>query len=489
MSLSDLTELGLSALRKGLDKKEFSSVELTRSYLENVQKGKDLNAWILEPGEGVLKDAELADSAIAKGESKPLLGIPVAVKDMILTKGIETTAASNILKGFVPPYDAAVVENLKDAGALVFGKTNMDQFAMGSSSETSAFGVCRNPWDRERVPGGSSGGSAIVVSAGMAPVSLGTDTGGSIRQPASLTSVVGIKPTYGRVSRYGVIAYASSLDQVGPFARSVEDAAIMTRVLSGHDERDSTSMDLPVPDFTLSLSKPIKGLRVGLPREYFVGGLDKEVEASIRAAVAELQNLGAEIVDVTLPHTEAAVSVYYILAPAEASSNLARYDGIRYGYRTEKPKDLMDLYCRTRSEGFGQEVKRRILIGTYVLSSGYYDAFYLKAQKVRTLIAKDFKEAFATKCDVIACPASPTTAFKIGEKVSDPLEMYLNDIFTIPVNLAGLPGMTIPCGFDSKKLPIGLQLIGKPFDEETLFRVGYAYEGATPWHTMLPPLQ
>jgi aspartyl-tRNA(Asn)/glutamyl-tRNA(Gln) amidotransferase subunit A len=430
--------------------------------------------------------AKQADAALAAGERRSLLGIPGAIKEMILTKGLETTACSKILNGFVPPYSATVVQKLESAGSLVLGKTNQDEFAMGSSNETSANGPVKNPWDHSRVPGGSSGGSAAAVAACLAPYALGTDTGGSIRQPASFCNIVGIKPTYGRVSRYGVIAYASSLDQVGPMARSVRDCAEITQVLCGHDPHDSTSVPRNLPNFVEGLGKSIKGLRLGVPREYFIKGLDATVESSVRSAIAKLVEQGAEVVDISLPHTELAVAVYYILAPAEASSNLARYDGVRFGYRAEKPTGLEDLYARSRSEGFGTEVKRRIMIGTYVLSSGYYDAFYLRAQKVRTLIAQDFQNAFRDSCDVIVCPTAPTTAFKIAEKVTDPLAMYLNDVFTIPVNLAGLPGMSLPCGFDAQGLPIGLQLIGKPWDEETLFKAAFAYESATDWHKRLP---
>lgn len=484
--MSELTHLSISELRAGLSKKSFSSTELTRAYLNKIEKSKDLNAFITVDSNKALAAAQHADKQIAAGSKLPLLGIPGAIKDMILTKDMRTTAASKILGNFIPPYSATVVERLEQAGSLVLGKTNLDEFAMGSSNENSAFGVVKNPWDTKRVPGGSSGGSAAAVAGCLAPYALGTDTGGSIRQPASFCNIVGIKPTYGRVSRYGVVAYASSLDQVGPMARSVRDCAEISQILSGHDPHDSTSVAQEVPNYIAALSKGVKGLRLGIPKEYFIKGLAPEVEKAVREAITKLESLGAKTVEVSLPHTELAVAVYYILAPAEASSNLARYDGVRYGYRAEKTKDLMDLYCRSRSEGFGQEVQRRIMIGTYVLSSGYFDAFYLKAQKVRTLIAQDFKNAFADKCDVIVSPTAPTTAFRIAEKVTDPLAMYLNDIFTIPVNLAGLPGMSLPCGFDSAGLPIGLQLIGKPWDEETLFGVGHAYESCTEWHKRLP---
>jgi aspartyl-tRNA(Asn)/glutamyl-tRNA(Gln) amidotransferase subunit A len=488
--MSDILSKNVSDLRKALDKGELSSVELVKASLAKIESLRDLNAFITVCVDAALKDAAAADLEIKSGAGKtrPLLGIPVGVKDMILTKGIRTTAASKILSNFIPPYDATVTAKLKNAGAVVVGKLNMDEFAMGSSNETSHFGVVKNPWNTQCVPGGSSGGSAAAVAARIVPLSLGTDTGGSIRQPAALCGIVGIKPTYGRVSRYGVVAYASSLDQVGPFATNVRDAALFTEVLAGKDSKDATSVEDKVPSFITACGRGVKGLRIGIPKEYFIEGLNKEVEAAVRGALSTLEKLGATLVPVSLPNTELALPTYYIIAPAEASSNLARYDGVKFGVRAENPTDLLDMYCRTRAEGFGDEVQRRIMIGSYVLSSGYYDAYYLRAQKVRSLIAQDFKAAFADKCDLIACPASPTTAFKIGEKSSDPLAMYLSDIFTIPVNLAGLPGMSVPCGFDSKGLPIGLQLIGRPFDEETLFAAGAAYEDVTDWHKRLPAL-
>jgi aspartyl-tRNA(Asn)/glutamyl-tRNA(Gln) amidotransferase subunit A len=486
--MGDCTTLSLAELRQGLVEKQFTSQELTKAFLARIEQHKDLNAFVFVDADKAMSAAKQADAALAQGKRAPLLGIPGAIKEMILTKGIPTTACSKILGGFVPPYSATVIEKLEAAGSIFLGKTNQDEFAMGSSNETSANGVVKNPWDASRVPGGSSGGSAAAVAACLAPYALGTDTGGSIRQPASFCNLVGIKPTYGRVSRHGVIAYASSLDQVGPMTRTVRDCAEVTQVLCGKDPHDSTSMDKPMADLSAALGKSIKGLRLGVPKEYFIKGLDATVEASVRAAISKLVGLGAEVVEVSLPHTELAVAVYYILAPAEASSNLARYDGVRYGYRTAKPSGLEDLYARSRSEGFGTEVKRRIMIGTYVLSSGYYDAFYLRAQKVRTLIAQDFKNAFASQCDLIVCPTAPTTAFKIADKITDPLAMYLNDVFTIPVNLAGLPGMSLPCGFDAAGLPIGLQLIGKPWDEETIFKVAYAYESSTDWHKRRPSL-
>jgi aspartyl-tRNA(Asn)/glutamyl-tRNA(Gln) amidotransferase subunit A len=424
--------------------------------------------------------------------SAPLFGVPVGIKDLICTKGVRTTAASNMLKEYVPPYDATVVRHLSAARSISFGKLNMDEFAMGSSNENSAFGNVLNPWDKTKVPGGSSGGSAAAVAAGVCRATLGTDTGGSIRQPAAFCGIVGIKPTYGRVSRFGVVAFASSLDQVGVFGKTVGDAASVLEVISGRDKNDATSSDQGVPKWSevaaSDTSTPLKGVRVGIPKEYFVGGLDSEIAAALDAAKAKLAELGAVAVDISLPYTEMALPVYYILAPAEAASNLARYDGVRYGHRASNPKDLMDLYVKSRSEGFGREVQRRILVGNYVLSSGYYDAFYIKAQKVRTLIARDFQSAFASQCDVIFAPVTPTPPFEVGAKVSDPLQMYLNDIFTIPVNLAGLPGMSVPCGFTKSGLPIGMQLIGKAFDESTLFKVASAYEAATDWHRRSPVL-
>lgn len=416
-----------------------------------------------------------------------LSGIPVLIKDNICVKDEATTCASKILEGFKSPYDATVVKKLKDEGAILIGKANMDEFAFGSSCETSCYGPTRNPWDLERIPGGSSGGSAAAVAAGETALALGSDTGGSIRQPASLCGVVGLKPTYGRVSRYGLIAFGSSLDQIGPITKDVKDSALLLGVIAGHDEMDSTSVELPVPDYTKSLVEDVKGLRVGVPKEYFIKGIDKEVEASVKKAIAIFRDLGARIVDISLPHTEYAVSTYYIVAPAEASSNLARFDGVQYGFRESASKDLIDMYIKTRSKGFGNEAKRRILLGTYCLSSGYYDAYYLKAQKVRTKIKEDFESAFK-QCDIIVTPTAPTPAFKIGEKSDDPLSMYLSDIFTIPVNMAGLPGMSIPCGFSKGGLPIGMQLIAKPFDEETIFRTAYTFEQNTDHHARRPKL-
>lgn len=486
MTMNDSSFDDLNQLREALDSRAIGSRELTQNYLTRIETQRDLNSFVLVCGDSALAEAEAADRRIAAGERLPLLGIPVAIKDVIMTKDIRTTCCSKILANFIPPYDATVVTRLKEAGAIVIGKTNMDEFAMGSSTENSCFGPSLNPWNRACVAGGSSGGSAVAVSAGLAPAALGTDTGGSIRQPAAFCSVVGLKPTYGRVSRYGVVAYASSLDQVGAFAHNVRDCAAITALLCGRDPLDSTSVDRPFPDPGTFLGQPVKGLRIGMPREYFVSGLNPQVEQAVKAALKVLEAQGAEIVEISLPHTDDALAVYYILAPAEASSNLARFDGVRYGHRAQNAKTLAELYRRSRSEGFGKEVQRRILIGTYVLSSGYYDAFYLQAQKARTLIAADFTQAFAKSCDLIAAPVTPTTAFAVGQEVEDPIEMYLNDIFTIPVNLAGLPGMSLPCGFDSAGMPIGLQLIGKAWDEETLLKTAYLFERATDWHKKNP---
>ena len=426
-------------------------------------------------------------SGLPENKTGKLYGIPVLVKDNICVKGEETTCASRILEGFKPPYDATVIKRLKGEGAVLIGKANMDEFAFGSSCETSCYGPTRNPWDMDRIPGGSSGGSAAAVASDQTILALGSDTGGSIRQPASLCGVVGLKPTYGRVSRYGLIAFASSLDQIGPITKDVRDAALVMNVIAGYDEMDSTCVDMPVPDYTKSLVKDVKGLRIGVPKEYFIEGIDEEVEVSVRRSIDLLRDLGAEVVDITLPHTQYAVSTYYIVAPAEASSNLARFDGVQYGFRAQDAKDLVDMYIKTRSKGFGNEAKRRILLGTYCLSTGYYDAYYLKAQKVRTKIKEDFDNAFKL-CDLIVTPTTPTPAFKIGEKTKDPLNMYLSDIFTISANLAGLPAISIPCGFSKGSLPIGLHMLAKPFGEETLFRAAYAFEQKTDYHKRKPNL-
>jgi aspartyl-tRNA(Asn)/glutamyl-tRNA(Gln) amidotransferase subunit A len=425
-------------------------------------------------------------SSQRKARLGPLDGVPIALKDIFCTEGVETTCGSKILRGYVPPYDATVVRRLKQAGAVIVGKLNMDEFAMGSSTENSAFGPTMNPWDLERTPGGSSGGSAAAVAARLVPGALGTDTGGSIRQPAALVGCVGIKPTYGRVSRYGVIAFASSLDQVGAFAQDVRGVAFLLGAIAGHDPDDQTSSMRPVPDYAAALNRGARGLRIGVPAEYFGEGLQPEVERAVRAAIEVLRAEGCEVKPISLPNSPHAIATYYIVATAEASSNLARYDGVRFGHRA-KTAQLLEMYERTRAEGFGAEVKRRIMLGTYALSAGYYDAYYLRAQKVRALIRRDFDRAFA-EVDAVVCPTSPTTAFRLGEKVDDPLAMYLNDIYTVPVNLAGLPGISIPCGFDQKRLPIGLQLIGKPFDEETLLRLAHAYEARAGFAEELPPL-
>ncbi|MGA3283310.1 MAG: Asp-tRNA(Asn)/Glu-tRNA(Gln) amidotransferase subunit GatA, partial [Verrucomicrobiota bacterium] len=446
--------------------------------------------FISHNGADALAQAEAADKLLAQGggnASRLLLGVPVAIKDVIAVKNQPLNCGSKILGKFISPYDATVIEKLKAAGAIVFGRLNMDEFAMGSSTENSAFGITRNPWDTTRIPGGSSGGSAAAVAADETITALGSDTGGSIRQPAALCGCVGLKPTYGRVSRYGLVAFASSLDQIGTFTKNIRDAATMLGVIGGHDVRDSTSVPQPVPNYAADLTGDIKGLKLGLPKEYMVGGLDAEVKAAMDVAVKQFEKLGAEIVGISLPHTDYAVATYYIIATAEASANLARFDGIRYGARVDGA-DPIELYGRTRGAGFGAEVKRRIILGTYVLSSGYHDAYYLRAQKVRTLIRNDFLQAFE-KVDAIVTPTSPTAAFKIGEKSDDPLQMYLSDIFTISCNLAGICGISLPCGFTkTPKLPIGLQLLGKPFGEEIILRLGHAYEQSTPWHKEKPPL-
>ena len=467
---------------KQLRSRKASAVELAEAALARAKDDR-FNAWLRVDDGPALAQAREADARLRRGDAPLLCGIPWACKDIIGTKGIETTAASRILKGYVPPYSATVVERLDAQGAVMIGKTNLDEFAMGSSNENSAFGAVKNPWSVDRVPGGSSGGSAVAVAAEEALFALGTDTGGSIRQPAALSGVVGMKPTYGRVSRYGVVAFASSLDQVGPFTHTVEDAAIVCEALFGKDANDATTMPLEGEDLRRDLDKGVKGLRVGVPREFFIEGMEKGVERAVRDALREFEKQGAEIVEVSLSLTDHGLAVYYIIQPAEASSNLARYDGVRYGLRAEGP-DLLTTYRRTRGEGFGAEVKRRMILGTYALSAGYYDAYYVKAQKVRTLIKAEFDAAFA-KCDAIVTPTSPTVAFKIGQKVNDPLAMYLNDVFTLPGNIAGLPGISIPCGL-SEGLPVGLQIMANSFDEVTMFRVAAAYERATPHHQARP---
>jgi len=490
-SLHDLTLTEASDL---LHRREASSVDLTQAAFERIRALDDrIHAFLTLTEDRALEQARAADERFARGQAGPLTGIPAAIKDVIVTKGVETTCGSRILKGFVPPYDAHVIERLREAGLVMLGKTNMDEFAMGSSGENSAFGPTANPWALDRVPGGSSSGSAAAVASGMAYYALGSDTGGSIRQPASLSGVVGLKPTYGRVSRYGLVAFASSLDQIGPFARSVRDAALVFEAIAGHDARDSTSAPVELPKISESLVETdLKGLQVGVPMEYFVEGMDEAVRQSVTGAVNQLASLGADVDwEVSLPSTGHALAVYYIIAPSEASANLARYDGVKYGYAYTEGASMWEDMEKTRQYGFGDEVKRRIMLGTYALSAGYYDAYYLKAQKVRTLIRREFDAAFE-KYDVLVAPVSPTPAFRIGEKTGDPLQMYLSDVCTLPVNIAGLPGISLPFGFaqarDGARLPIGLQIIAKPFDEATLFRAAYAYEQSTAWHRERPPI-
>jgi aspartyl-tRNA(Asn)/glutamyl-tRNA(Gln) amidotransferase subunit A len=477
----------LKELSAALGVKKVSSVELTTLFLDRIERHQPrLNAFITVDRERSIAQARAADKRITRGEAGPLTGIPVAHKDIFCAQGWLTTCASRMLSNFVAPYDAHVIEQFNAVDAVLLGKTNMDEFAMGSSSENSHYGPVRNPWDAARVPGGSSGGSAAAVAARLAPCATGTDTGGSIRQPAALCGISGIKPTYGLVSRYGMIAFASSLDQGGAFARCAEDLAIMLGAMTGFDARDSTSLERPSEDYARELGRPLEGMRIGLPREYFGEGMDADVRAAVEGAIAELQKLGATTLEVTLPNTALAVPAYYVIAPAEASSNLSRFDGVRYGYRAPKYDDLVDMYCNTRAQGFGAEVKRRILVGTYVLSHGYYDAYYLQAQRVRRLIARDFVEAFR-RCDVIAGPTAPSVAFRIGEKVSDPVKMYLSDIYTIPANLAGLPAMSIPCGFGAGGLPVGLQIVGGYFTEARMLNLAHRFQLATDWHTRTPP--
>ena len=479
----------VTALSRALAAKEISSVELTQLYLDRIKDlNPEINAYITVDAEKSLAQALSADDMRAAGNATLLTGIPLAQKDIFCTKGWLTTCGSKILGNFVSPYDATVIDRFNTAGAVILGKTNMDEFAMGSSNESSYFGPVKNPWDVTRVPGGSSGGSAAAVAALLAPAATGTDTGGSIRQPAAMCNLTGLKPTYGVVSRYGMIAYASSLDQGGPMARSAEDCALLLNAMAGYDERDSTSLDRPQEDYARDLDKPLAGLKIGLPKEFFGAsersGCSSEVMQLVEAAIAEYRKLGAETVEVSLPNMKLSVASYYVIAPAEASSNLSRFDGVRYGYRAPEYGDLDDMYAKSRTQGFGPEVKRRILIGTYVLSHGYYDAYYLQAQRIRRLIANDFVEAFK-QCDVIMGPTSPTTAFRLGEKASDPVQMYLSDIYTIAVNLAGLPGMSIPCGL-AGGLPTGLQLIGNYFSEARLLNVAHRYQLATDWHTQHP---
>jgi aspartyl-tRNA(Asn)/glutamyl-tRNA(Gln) amidotransferase subunit A len=484
----NLATLTLHQASDKLRQREISSCELTDAVFARIAATDDkVHAYLTLARDAAMAQAKQADARLKQDQSAaPLLGIPIAVKDNFLTLGLRTTCASKILGDFMPPYDGTTIRKLRAAGAVIIGKTNLDEFAMGSSAENSAFFPTRNPWNLERIPGGSSGGSAAAVAADQCIAAVGTDTGGSIRQPAACCGVVGLKPTYGRVSRYGIIAFASSMDQVGPLTKDVRDAALLLQAIAGHDPADSTSANLTVPQYLEALSGNIKGLRVGVPKEYFIDGMQPEVTQAVRQALSQLEKLGAIIEEISLPHTEYAVAVYYIVATAEASSNLARYDGMRFGHRADA-KDLTETYRISRDEGFGAEVKRRIMLGTYVLSAGYYDAYYLKAQRVRTLIKKDFTEAFK-RCDVIVTPTAPTTAFKIGEKTQDPLQMYLSDIYTISINLAGLPAISLPCGFDGDGMPIGLQIIGNHFDESTIMRAAHAYEQATEWHKTKPKL-
>ncbi len=480
MHTKSIAELG-AGLRAG----EFSSVELTRHFLDRIERlDTRLNSFITVTSESALAAAEAADQALKTGDDTPLTGIPIVQKDIFCTRGVRTSCGSRMLDNFVSPYDATVTRCLLDAGVVSLGKVNMDEFAMGSSNETSYYGPVRNPWDTDRVPGGSSGGSAAAVAARLAAAATGTDTGGSIRQPAALCGITGLKPTYGRVSRFGMIAFASSLDQAGPMTRSAEDAALMLQQMAGFDERDSTCADEPVPDYSESLDDSLEGLRIGLPKEYFGEGLDAAVAGAIEEAIEVYKSLGAQVVEISLPNTALAVPTYYVVAPAECSSNLSRFDGVRFGYRCEAPKDLEDLYKRSRGEGFGAEVKRRIMIGTYALSAGYYDAYYLKAQKTRHLISDDFHQAFE-QVDVIMGPTSPTTAFGLGEKVDDPVTMYLNDIYTIATNLAGLPGMSLPVA-PVNGLPVGLQIIGNYFAETKLLNVAHRFQQETDWHRQMP---
>ena len=480
-----MTYKTIAQLTQALDKKDISSVELTQYYLDRIkQYDTQLNSYITVTEEVALEQALAADQARSRGEATLLTGVPIAQKDIFCTQGVKTTCGSKMLDNFISPYDATVITRFKEAGTVMLGKTNMDEFAMGSSNENSFYGAVKNPWDVARVPGGSSGGSAAAVAADLCPAATGTDTGGSIRQPAALCNISGIKPTYGRVSRYGMIAFASSLDQGGPMARTAEDLAILLNVMCGVDVKDSTSVDKPAPDFTATLNQSIKGLRVGLPKEFFAAGLDPKIGKLIEDAKTELAKLGATFHEVSLPNSSLSIPAYYVIAPAECSSNLARYDGVRFGYRCENPKNLDDLYRRSRSEGFGDEVKRRIMVGTYALSAGFYDAYYIKAQRIRGLIREDFTTCF-NEVDVILSPTTPSTAFKIGEKTDDPVSMYLSDMYTIAINLAGLPAISIPAGF-ANNLPVGLQLIGNFFDEATLLNTAHQYQQVTDWHTRTP---
>jgi aspartyl-tRNA(Asn)/glutamyl-tRNA(Gln) amidotransferase subunit A len=480
--------LAIHKLHPFLLKKEISPVELTREILDRISEidGK-LHCYLTVDEQGAMAQAKAAEEKLASGQATPLTGIPLALKDVIITRNLRTTCASKYLENYLPPYDATVTEKLRQAGAVILGKVNMDEFAMGSSTENSAFGVTHNPWNPDYIPGGSSGGSAAAVAADLCMAAIGSDTGGSIRQPASHCGVVGLKPTYGRVSRFGLVAYASSLDQIGPLTKDVTDCALLLQTIAGYDPKDSTSAPVPVPDYSLALRQDIKDLKIAVPKEYFLPGMEPDVEEAIRAALAKLAALGAELVEVSLPHTEYAVAVYYLIATAEASSNLARYDGVKYGYRNPEAKELLEMYTSTRAQGLGAEVRRRIMLGTYALSAGYYEAYYRKASQVRTLIRRDFDKVFKS-CNLVATPVAPTTAFRMNEKTADPLTMYLSDIFTISANLAGIPGISLPCGLNSRGLPIGLQLLAKPFDEPTLLQAAHAFEQATDFHRLKPPL-
>lgn len=484
----DLYRLTIHEAHVLLKKKEISSRELTESVLDRIGAVEDrVGAYITVTKDQALAYADMADERIKNGRCMPLTGIPIAIKDIICTKGVPTTCASKILKGFIPPYDSTVVQKLKAEHAVIVGKTNLDEFGMGSSTENSAIKITRNPWDLERIPGGSSGGSAATIAADMCIGALGTDTGGSIRQPSSHCGVIGLKPTYGRVSRFGLVAFASSLDQIGPIAKDVTDAALLLHVISGHDPKDSTSVPMEVPDYTQALTTGLKGVTFGIPMGYDKEGIASDVRDAVQRAVKIIEDLGARCREIVLPHAEYSVAVYYLIAPAEASSNLARYDGVKYGFRNKFSEDLLEMYRDTRSTGFGPEVQRRIILGTYALSAGYYDAYYGKASQVRTLIVEDYKKAFET-CDVLVMPVAPTPAFQLGEKIADPLTMYLSDIFTISANLAGIPGISVPCGFSQEGLPIGLQILANHFNEATLLKVAYNFEQATDYHTRRPEL-
>ena len=484
--MNEIIKMTATELAEKIKTKQLKSVEVTQAFINRAKEvDPKIKAYIGINEEYALAQAKISDQKVSEGKDLGTLeGVPVAIKDNILIKDLKMTASSKILENYIAPYDATVIEKLKNAGAIFVGKTNLDEFAMGSSTENSAFFTTRNPWNLEHIPGGSSGGSASAVSAMTAPLALGTDTGGSIRQPASCCGIVGVKPTYGRVSRFGAVAFASSLDQIGPMSKTVEDSALMLNVLAGYDKKDSTSINKPVPNYLANINKDLKGIKIGLPKEYFIDGLDSDVKKAIDSAIAVYKNLGCEMVEISLPHTDYAVAVYYIICCSEASANLARYDGVRYGFRAECD-NLLDEYKKSRGQGFGPEVKRRIMLGTYALSAGYYDAYYGKAQKVRTLIKQDFEKAYE-KVDIILTPSAPTPAFKIGEKSSDPLQMYLSDIFTISCNLAGVGGISVPCGFSKGGIPIGLQLLSKYFDEETMFNVAYKYQQSTDYHKQFP---